>query len=90
MDDLDEYQAFQFDLAMAFKGYLRDKEESNDNIYTLLQGMRGIMKSNGGKPGKIPKPKKLVRPPEEEAVPNLRDVLEAFGGSGTQVVDRSQ
>jgi hypothetical protein len=85
MEGLDEYQAFQLDLALAVKGMLRDKEAQNDNIYTLLQGMRGIMKAQGAKPGKIPKPKPLVNPPVDERIPTLRDVLEAFGGAGTSV-----
>ena len=84
-DDLDEYQAFQFDLAMAFKGYLRDKEAKSDEVYTLLQGMVGIMKSNGGKPGKIPKPKPLVKPPVDTQLPSIHEVLNALGGVGVAV-----
>jgi hypothetical protein len=90
MDDLDEYQAFQFDLALAYKGFLRDKEETNDNIYTLLQGMLGIMKSNGGKPGKIPKPKRLVKPPDFDKLPTLNEVLGALGGIGVVVEEKAE
>lgn len=85
MEDLDSYQAFQFDLAMAFKGYLKDKENESDNIHTLLQGMLGIMKSNGAKPGKIPKPKKLVKDPDFDKLPTLNDVLGALGGVGVGI-----
>ena len=87
---MDEYQAFQFDLAMAVKGHLKDKEETSENIYTLLQGMLGIMKSNGAKPGKIPKPKKLVKPPDWDKLPSLQEVLNSLGGAGVAMEDKTQ
>lgn len=82
MSDLDEYQAFQFDLAMAWKGELRDTEETNSVLHTLLEGMRNIMKSNGATVSTMPKPKPLVKGEHDDEIPLLRDVLAALGGKG--------
>lgn len=70
---------------MAYKGYLKDKENTNDVIHSLLLGMRGIMVVQGGKPGKLPQPKRLVRQPYSEKLPSLNDILTALGGSGVVV-----
>lgn len=85
----DDYTALQFDMAMAFKGFLKDAERNNDNVYTLLTGMRAIMMSNGAKPGKIPKPKKLVRPEPTTELPSINQILEALGSKGAVINDRT-
>ena len=85
MDGLDEYQAFQFDLGVAWKGHLREAEEQQNLLYAMLEGMRGIMQSNGAKVSNIPKPQTLVKNPKEDEVPLLSEVLNAFGGPGVKV-----
>lgn len=85
MSDLDEYQAFQLDLAMAWKGKLRDKEELNTVLHTLLEGMRGIMKSQGAQVQKIPAPAPLVKGEHDDELPSLRAILKYAGGSGVKV-----
>ena len=52
--------------------------------------MLGIMKSNGAKPGKIPKPQKLIKPPDWDKLPTLNEVLNALGGVGVAVEDKTQ
>lgn len=85
MDGLDDYQAFQFDIAVAWKGHLRDEESKQQELYSLLEGMRGIMQSNGAKVAKLPKPKTLIKDPRADEVPKLSEVLNAFGGKGVMV-----
>lgn len=77
-----DYEAFQFDLAMAYKGYLREAEEKENTIHTMLEGMRGIMRSNGAKPKPLPKPRKFIKPPKSDEIPTLEEALLAFGGIG--------
>lgn len=72
-------------MGIAWKGYLRDQENEQNLLYSMLEGMAGIMKSNGAKVSKLPKPKKLVKDPKEEEVPHVRDIIGAFGGKGVKV-----
>lgn len=77
-----DYDAFQFDMAVAWKGYLLEKEELHQTITTLLNGMRNIVLSNGAKMDKIPKPKPLIKPANWGETPTLKEILAQFGGSG--------
>lgn len=77
-----DYDAFQFDMAVAWKGYLMEKEEEQQFITTLLNGMRNIVLSNGAKMDKIPKPKPLLKPKNWGEMPTLSEILTQFGGSG--------
>ena len=70
---------------MATKGHLKDAEMRDADIRTLLEGMRGIMKAQGAKPGKIPKPKPLVKPPDWDKIPTLDEVLNQLGGMGVSL-----
>lgn len=77
-----DYDAFQFDMAVAWKGYLLEKEEQQQFITTMLNGMRNIVLSNGAKMDKIPKPEPLLKPKNWGEVPTLKEILAHFGGSG--------
>lgn len=82
MDFDNEYDAFQFDMGVAWKAYLIEKEEKNQEMATLLNGMRNIVLANGAKMDKIPKPAPLLKPKNWGEMPTLQEILEQFGGSG--------
>nr|DAV53567.1 MAG TPA: hypothetical protein [Caudoviricetes sp.] len=77
-----DYDAFQFDLGVAWKGYLLEKEWQNQLITVLLNGMRNIVLSNGAKMDKIPQPAPLIKPKDYGELPSLESILAQFGGSG--------
>lgn len=82
--NLDRYQAFQFDLAMALKGKIRDQEHETDQLFVILEGMRGIMKAQGAKPKPLQQPKhRVFMESEDNELPLLSDILGALGGQGT-------
>lgn len=80
-----DYDAFQFDLAVAWKGYLMEKEEQQQIITTMLEGMRSIVLSNGAKMDKIPKPQPLLKPKNWGEPMSLDEILKKFGGSGVSI-----
>lgn len=82
MDFDNHYDALRFDLGMAYKGYLAEKEEQNEAMTILLNGMRAIVMSNGAESPKIPQPKPLLKreKPNQDELPRLEDVLKALGG----------
>ncbi len=82
--ELDSYQAFQLDAAMAFKGKAGDNDYNQMMLWTILESVRGLMMVMGGKPKKLPKPKPTIVPPKEkDDLPSVEEVLNALGNSGT-------
>lgn len=56
-----EYDALRFDIGVAWKSYLIEKDEELTKMETLLNGLRNVVLSNGAKMDKIEKHKPLVR-----------------------------
>lgn len=82
--ELDDYSAFQLDAAIALKGKIRDQEHEMDIVHLLLEGMVGIMRSQGARPKKLHKPEKIVfEDKEEDDLPHVNELLQALGGVGT-------
>lgn len=77
-----DYDAFQFDMGVAWKSYLLEKEETNQMITVLLNEIRNIVRTNGTKIENIPKPAPLVKPKNYGELPTLDEILKTFGGSG--------
>jgi hypothetical protein len=74
-------------MGMAYKGYLQDKEELAEMIHTIIEGMAGIMRSNGAKVKPIPRPKPLVKSPDQKPKEPalLNEVLVGLGGAGVVI-----
>ena len=61
-----EYDALRFDLGVAWKSYLIEKDEELTQMETLLNGFRNVVLSNGAKMDKIEKHRPLVRDYEKK------------------------
>ena len=79
---LDDYEAFQFDAAMALRGQIEDRDYDSQVLHVVLEGLRGVMKSNGAEVDRLTAPKRTVIEHHEDEVYEVSDLLEYFGGKG--------
>lgn len=75
-----DYQAFKFDLGVAWKSHLKELERDQEYISVLLNGFRNVVLSNGANMPKIPKPTPMVKPKNYDDVPLLSDILKSMSG----------
>lgn len=75
----DEYEALKFDIGVAHKSVLLEREKENELLHTLLIGMRNIVISNGAEMPNIKPPKPLFKRKNYDETPRLADVLRAVG-----------
>lgn len=97
IENLDEYQAFELDAALAFKYYLYEKDELLDLHHALIESIQAVVQTQVKK--RLPPLKKrepLLRSNEEitravkgsdKETPKVTDLLKALGGEGTVVVE---
>lgn len=76
-----DYDAFRFDLGVAWKSHLIETEKEQNQLTALLNGFRNVVLSNGANMPKIEKIKPLVKPKNYDETPNVRDIIAAYGGS---------
>lgn len=81
--DLSDYEAFQLDGAMALKGKAADNDYNQMMLWSILEAVRGVIATLGGKPKKLPKPKPTIQTKVEDREPTVEEVLAALGGAGT-------
>ena len=80
-----DYEAFRFDLGVAWKSHLLDIEKEQTNLSAMLNGFRNVVLSNGAKMPKVDKIKSLVKPKNYDETPNVRDIIAALSGKGSVV-----
>lgn len=86
IDGLDDWQAFELDLALAVKNDILEKENMANLTEAILIGIDNILLSLGQKVAKRkPQPSLIKRKPKKEEVPLLDDVLKALSGGLTVI-----
>ena len=85
MDFDNDYDAFQFDVGVAWKAMLLEKDERANEMAVIMNGMRNIVLANGAKMDKIKKPKSLLKPKDYGEPMNVNAILSALGGSGVVI-----
>lgn len=80
-----DYDAFRFDLGVAWKSHLIDTEKEQTHLAALLNGFRNVVLSNGAKMPNVDKIKPLVKSKNYDETPNVRDIIAAFAGNGSVV-----
>ena len=80
-----DYDAFQFDIGVAWKSHLLDLEKDQNYLAAVLNGFRNVVLSNGAKMPKVDKIKPLVKPKNYDETPNVRDIIAALSGKGSVV-----
>jgi hypothetical protein len=69
--DLDEYESFQFDAAVAQRYYTIDNDNTNERLNTILNGITALMRALGVKNAKPNKYKRMIERPKAKAVDNI-------------------
>lgn len=60
LDDLDEYEAFQFDAGMAYRYNAVDQDRKNEDLTLVLNAINGLLRAWGAKNLKNQKYKPIV------------------------------
>jgi hypothetical protein len=92
-DELDDYQKWQIDSGLAYRGYFDDMEHENDMFYNLANYLVGIMRSSGNDKVETPQPPLPLRKRPEDFVkitkatpiPTIDQLLGLLGGAGTVI-----
>src|SRR4051794_37777083 len=79
-DGLDDYQAFQFDAAVAYRYSSLEKEDEQANLTFISNELRAIMRTMGNKQAK---PEKLRRTLHKTTDADQQQRIERFFGMNT-------
>lgn len=69
--DLDEYESFQFDAAVAQRYRTIDADDDNERLNTIMNGFTALMRALGVKNAKPNKYKRMIERSKPKAVDNL-------------------
>lgn len=59
-EDLDEYQAFQFDAGVAFRYHMIERDDRNRDLNTIMNGINALLRAQGQKGAKHQSYKPIV------------------------------